>query len=103
MQGEIGSLAQDGKQIGGFLNWAIDPILTSSVRAEGKVYKMVAVKATAQKFWLLSAPSGGEITALYYQLVRDKLVLITQAQVSVELSGASNKMINKPIEMIWTS
>lgn len=103
MNGEIGSLVQDRKQIGGFLNWIIDPILTSSVRAENRVYKMVAVKATAQKFWLLSSPSQSEITALYYRLTRGKLVLITQAQVNVELGGDINKMISKSLEMIWTS
>lgn len=55
----------------------------------------------AEKFWLLSCPSQSEITALYYQLIRDKLVLINQAQVMVKLETITDKLINKPIEMIW--
>ncbi len=82
MIGEIGSLVQDGKQIGGFLSWTID-----FVWAGGKV---VRITSTADKFWWHCSPSQSEITALYYQLVKDKLVLITQSK--VEILGK---------EMIW--
>ncbi len=97
MIGEIGSLVQDGRQIGGFLNWTIDLIF---VRA-GDSHKAVSIKSTADKFWLISCPSQSEIMALYYQLVKDKLVLITQSRVMVSLKGETDKLIDKKLEMRW--
>ena len=101
LNGEIGSLIQDGKQIAGFLDWTIELKLTSVERAEGRQYKKIATKATANRFWVLSAPSGEEIMALYYQLIRDKLVLVNQAKVTVELGTVLDKISDKPLEMIW--
>ncbi len=84
MNGDIGSLVQDGNQIGGFLSWTIN-----LVWAGGKV---VRITSTAKRFWWLSSPSQSEIKALYYQLARDRLVLMAQSK--VEIFGH---------EMIWTT
>ncbi len=88
MNGDIGSLVQDGEQIGGFLSWTID-----LVWAGGKV---VRITSTADKFWWLCSPSQREIKALYYRLTGSKLVLITQSK--VELHN-----VDKKLEMIWTT
>jgi len=101
--GEIGSLVQDGKQIAGFLDWVIDLRLTSLERPQGREYKKVMTKATANKYWLLSEPLQGEITALYYKLISERLVLVNQAQVMVKLGKTLDKILNIPLEMIWTS
>jgi len=57
-------------------------------------------KSTAEKFWLFSVPSGEEITALYYQLIRGRLVLVNQAQVKIELSRYELNKTLKNLEMI---
>ncbi len=101
MEGEIGSLVQDGKQIGGFLDWTIDLTLTSVERPQGREYKRALVKATANKYWVLCEPLQGEITALYYKLIGDKLALVNQAQVMIKLGKTLDKVLNIPIEMIW--
>ncbi len=102
LNGEIGSLIQDGKQIGGFLDWTIELNLESVERPQGREYRKV-LKATADRYWVLCSPSRGEIKALYYQLIRDRLVLVNQSLVSIELGTVLDKIINKPIEMIWTT
>lgn len=101
LNGEIGSLIQDDKQIGGFLNWTIELNLTSTERPQGREYKKVITKGTAERYWLLCSPSQSEITALYYQLIKDRLVLVNQAQVKINLDTVIDKMINKKLEMIW--
>jgi hypothetical protein len=100
--GEIGTLFQDGKQLGGFLNWAIDLKLNAIERPGGREYKKVLTKATASKHWLLEKPTEGEITAHYYLLVGDTLALVNSHIVQVELTGPVNKMLG-PLEMIWTN
>ncbi len=93
MYGEIGSLVQDGEQIGGFLNWTIGFVWAGD--------RLVAIKSTADSFWLVSCPSQGEITALCYRLARGKLMLITQSKVDISLDCELDRMINKRLEMKW--
>ena len=102
LNGEIGTLYQDGKQIGGFLDWSIDLKLNSVNQAEGRVYKHCMTKSTASKFWLLSTPTEAEITAHYYLLVGDTLALVNSHTVEVNLSGSLNKILG-PLEMVWTN
>ncbi len=96
MNGEIGTLFQEGKQIGGFYDWAIDIQLLKGLQNNKAI-----VKATAARFWVLCSPSQSEIRASFYRLVGDRLVLMNQAQVTVSL-GDKLGLIKKPLEMIWT-
>jgi hypothetical protein len=99
MQGEIGTLIQDGQQIGGFGDWVIDLRLISAGMAQEKTFSVI--KASTSKFWLLSVPTDSEITANYYQLIRGQLVLMNSHVVDVALGSIINKMINRPLVMIW--
>ena len=100
--GEIGSLVQDDKQIGGFIDWTIDLQLRGRETSDGKVYTKPVAKSTALKFWLLSSPSQSEIKALYYQLVKDTLALINESTVQVDFGEYElNKIINRQIEIKW--
>ncbi len=96
MNGEIGILFQDGKQIAGFYDWTIDVQLM-----KGLQNNRVMVKATADRFWVLCSPSQSEIRASYYRLIGERLVLMNKSSVQVEL-GATLGIINRPLEMIWT-
>ena len=102
MQGEIGALYQ-GHQIGGFLNWSIDLSLFRAERPDSTVYKVHSIKSTANKFWLLCEPSEGEITAHYYQLIKDRLVLVNSHIITADLNVDINKMVNQPLVMTWTN
>ena len=100
MQGEIGALYQ-GKQIGGFLNWSIDLQLNRAETPDSRVYKLHSIKSTAERFWLLSAPTDSEITANFYQLVKDRLVLVNSHIITADLNVDINKMVNRPLVMTW--
>jgi hypothetical protein len=99
LNGEIGTLIQDGKQLGGFMDWTIELRLNSINKAEGRVYQKVMTKATASKHWLLSAPTDSEITANYYLLRGDTLALVNSQTVE-HITGPVNKMLG-PLEMVW--
>ena len=101
MQGQIGTLYQDGKQLGGFLDWSIDLSLNRTQVPDSRVYKVQVIKSTAERFWLLSAPSEGDITAHYYQLIKDRLVLVNSHIVTADLGKTINKMVNRPLVMTW--
>lgn len=101
MNGQIGTLYQDGKQVGGFLEWSLDIRLFRTEKPDSTVYTVHAIKCTADKFWVLSAPSDSEIVAYFYQLIKGRLVLMAQRTVEVNLAGPLNKTINRPLEITW--
>ena len=101
MQGEIGTFYQDSKQLGGFLNWSIDLSLFRAERPDSRVYKLHSIKSTAERFWLLETPTEGEITAHYYQLIKDRLVLVNSHIITADLNVDINKMVNRPLVMTW--
>lgn len=89
MIGEIGTLNQ-GNQIGGFYDWVISLNIYTTHGPDGRVYHISSIKATASKYFYLKEPSGDEIIANYYQLIKDKLILM-----------ASHKVTLIKGEMIW--
>ena len=101
MQGQIGTLYQDGKQLGGFLDWSIDLQLNRTETPDSRVYKLHSIKSTAERFWLLCEPTDSEITAHYYQLIKDRLVLVNSHIVTADLNVDINKMVNRPLVMTW--
>jgi len=101
MQGEIGTFYQDSKQLGGFLNWSIDLQLNRAETPDSRVYKVHSIKSTSERFWLLETPTDSEITAHYYQLIKDRLVLVNQHTVTADLGKTINKMVNRPLVMTW--
>ena len=85
------------------MDWSIDLKLNVINREQGREYKKAMTKATAKRYWLLCDPSG-EITAQYFQMVRDTLVLVSQSKVLTDFGQYKiNKMMNQSLEMIWTT
>ena len=100
--GEIGTILQDGKQIGGFKPWTIILILNELDRTQGKEYKKALTTSKSQQFWLFEEPTG-ELTAQYFTLVKGTLVMVSQSKVKIIFPEYElNKMINHPLEIIWT-
>ena len=100
MNGELGSLVQ-GKQIGGFYNWTIE-LKFITIDKPFREYNKAPTKATAESFWMLSEPSQEEIRASYYQLIQDRLVLVSEAVIKAEFGLYElNKLINRELEMTW--
>lgn len=102
MTGDIGTFTVDGEQVGGFKDWELTLRMTALNTPDGRKYSKVQTKATCKSFWLLKNPC--EITANYFQLVGDTLALVSQSKVEVNFGKYElKKMINRPLEMVWTS
>lgn len=65
MNGKIGALFRNDKQVGGFLNWDEETILNESSNQDGQaIHKFQSWKLTAQSYWLFD--SVREVTVRLY-------------------------------------
>ena len=104
VNGEIGILKQNGKQVAGFTGWSID-LKLKPIPSEGwQKNKVAKCKAKARKFWLCSKPKSNQYHAEFYQSLEGQLVLANEHDVDCDLpDGNLDELTNKPIEMIWTN
>jgi hypothetical protein len=104
MTGELGVLKQNGEQIAGFTSWEINLRIKPLNTTGWQKNKVDTCKASADKYWLCAIPSGSKYQADFYQATHSKLVLVNSHEVVCTLPEASvNKLMNTPIEMIWTN
>ena len=52
MEGRLGAIYVDDKQVGGFLDWHIKMNLTDGVKGEDRTHKLQSWKVTAWAHWL---------------------------------------------------
>jgi len=52
MNGRLGGLFLNGKQIGGFLDWNLDVTLSSHIEDKAKGFKLSRWQVTARSYWL---------------------------------------------------
>ena len=99
VNGEIGTLSVNGKQIGGFLNWEIKAMPAGLIPGGQRV----PTKATASGFWLFEAmPEGGKVEAAFYNRAGNKLALINKADVLAFVPGSeTDKLTYQEIEMVF--
>jgi hypothetical protein len=66
MDGKLGALFRNDKQVGGFLDWDEETILNESSNRDGdKVTKFASWRLTAPSYWLYDAIKGPVIIRLY--------------------------------------
>ena len=93
LTGEIGKLALDGKQVGGFRNWTafvqIKPPIKSWVIASG--------------FWMLSKTNTDKVMASFFCQDGDTLKLICKREAVVHLPETYplDKLVIKPTEITF--
>jgi len=100
LTGQLGTLNRDGKQVAGFLDWQLDVTLDYAGQAEWKTYKERGWKAKASRFWILEKLEGDEFYAIFYQRIRDTLVIVSQMDVKVKVPNAPlNTLVMGNLEM----
>jgi uncharacterized Ntn-hydrolase superfamily protein len=66
MNGRLGAIFRNDKQIGGFVDWAVDVRLDESSNRDGdKVHRFISWKLTAPGYWLFNTPDRNTIIRLY--------------------------------------
>lgn len=101
MNGELGVLSIDGKQVGGFLDWEMDINLREVSASSSKQYKLVGWKARAFQFWMLEIPNTNVMDALFYFYRKGQLIQASSNKVRIKLPPTYplNIIINTQIEM----
>lgn len=90
-KGQIGTIFDGNKQIGGFTGWCIE------VRIEGKAKTYIS----ASGFWMLEKPPD-KVMAKFYQILDNDLVLANERLVSLSLPDEYplDTLVRTSIEMI---
>ncbi len=66
MEGKLGAIFRDSKQVGGFLAWSEETVLNESSNSDGEaVHKFASWKLTASSYWLYDAVKGSLTIRLY--------------------------------------
>lgn len=100
--GEIGTLNQDGKQIGGFLDWTLRTTLNATKGENWASYKLVGRSVDSPRFWLLEKPINDCYEVNLYQLIKDTFVLINTSQCRIEIPDVPLNRINQ-LTLKWMS
>lgn len=100
LTGQLGTLNKDGRQVGGFLDWRINAVLDTTGRSDWKTYKERAWLAKANRFWILEKLEGSNFHAVFYQRIQNRLVVVSQNDVRVEVPDAPlNKIVIGHLKM----
>ena len=104
MNGELGTLFQQGRQVGGFFDWHIDVAVLESTSRQHREFVIGNCKATAQRFWMLEWPNGNAMEARFYFYRNGALLLCNVNDVILVLPEGYelNKVIERRVVMTWT-
>ncbi|MBA7602016.1 hypothetical protein ES703_09101 [subsurface metagenome] len=102
MNGELGVLSIDGRQIGGFLDWELDIGLREVSASSARQYALTEWNARAHRFWMLEIPDTNAMEALFYFYKNGKLLPASSNKVKVKLPSdyPLNTIINSTLEMV---
>lgn len=101
MNGELGVLSIENKQVGGFLDWQMDIDIREVSASLHQEYVVQKWKANARKFWMLEIPSSNIMDAVFYILFHDELLAVSKNRVKVKLpeSYKLDEIIEAPLVM----
>ena len=96
MRGEIGTLTQNGRQVGGFLDWNIETLFEKS-----RGLPIPKTLASARSFWMFEDCNEDEFKAVFYVRLDGKLEVAQEVNVAVRFPGhyLLDKHIKAELEM----
>lgn len=101
LEGELGTLNRDGRQVGGFLNWQMSAMLDGMPRSGCRTFERKTFKVTVGKYWILEELEGDEFHADFYQLIKDRLIIVTRHDVTVKIPDSPLNMIIPGHLVMW--
>jgi len=104
LEGQIGALYQDGRQVAGVYDWESHIILASTTVDGMKVYKPHK-HITARSYWLVEPVEENVFYAEFYQVLLDNLILIDAGTVGIDFPDCAtlDRRLNAPISVTWVS
>lgn len=93
LSGELGTLNRDGRQVGGFLDWQMHAYLDGMPQSGWKTVKRKTFKVMVGKYWILEKLEGDKFHAIFYQFIKDRLIVVTRHDVTVKIPDSPLNMI----------
>jgi len=102
MEGEIGVLYQDKKQVGGFYRWDTHVVAPFTTVDAWKVYIPRKV-IIAIGYWLVEIPIDNCFDAEFYAVKDGRLVLMDAGQVAIDLPDTRtlDRRLDAPLNIKW--
>ena len=102
MDGKIGVLNQNGKQVGGIYDWSVS-LAWDSTTSKGWQKVKVVKNIIAQSYWLTEIPKDSTYDIELYKEVDNQLVLMDVGIVGINLPDTEtlNQRLYAPLELIW--
>lgn len=99
MNGELGVIYQNGKQVGGFYDWEIELAPNSTIRDGWREFKLNK-EISAISYFLLKTPISNTFDAEFYKVKNKQLILIGRGKIVIDLSDKTlNCRLHIPIEI----
>jgi len=104
LEGQIGVLYQEGKQVAGIYDWESHIILDSTTVDGMKVYKPHK-HISARSYWLVEPVKENVFYAEFYQTMLDNLILIDAGNVAIDFPDCAtlDRRLYAPINVTWIS
>ena len=85
MNGELGLILSDGREIGGFINWSLSVEIRQTASAPMKEYQVESVTAEASSFWLKERMNGTPCDVLFMKDVGGELRAVSRNKMKISL------------------
>lgn len=101
LEGQIGVLYQNGRQVGGVYDWSIRVVLDYTVSKGIRQYKPVK-HLDARSYWLLEDLQDNTFDATFYQVVSNELVVMDAGKVIIGFPDYTlDKRLYAPLSIRW--
>jgi len=102
LEGQIGVLHQDGRQVAGVYDWETRVILDYTTKDGMKEYKP-RKKIDARSYWLVEPVEENVFDAEFYQVLNDNLILMDAGKVVIDFPdcGTIDRRLYAPIDIRW--
>jgi len=98
MNGKLGAIFRNDKQVGGFLDWSEETILNESSNRDGEaIHKFASWRLTSSSYWLYDAIKGSLTVRLY---LSDKGYWEGTGYINSPMKKIYDTLIHEEIEII---
>lgn len=104
LSGQIATLNQNSRQIGGLYDWQTNVVMNYTTKDGVKEFKPVK-RIEAQSYWILEKIKSNEFDAEFFMVQGGQLILIDKGNVVIDLPDTQtlDRRLYAPIEVRWLS
>lgn len=102
LEGELGVLRQEGKQVAGVYNWESRIILNYTVKDSMREYKPTKIMK-ARSYWLVEPVTSDEFDIELLKVIDNALVVMDSGKVKVSFPDTKtiDRRLDAPLDLVW--